>query len=215
MSTAHALSPAQDGVGAMRSYVQGISRAVTEIALPDLMRAAGVLERAHGGGHTVFTCGNGGSATTASHFALDLTKNTRLPGVPPVRTMSLADQVPALTAWANDVGYEAVFSGQLAGLARPGDVLVAISTSGMSPNVLAALRLARDCGMATVGLLGPTGGSAGPLCDVWVAAPAPSIEEQEDLHMSMAHILTRHMRDRIRQMSTGSMDSTASVRDMM
>ncbi|MFE7076427.1 SIS domain-containing protein [Streptomyces sp. NPDC057620] len=209
MSTAHAWTPAHDGTEAMHSYLKRLSCAVTEIALPDLMRAAGVLERAHAGGHTIFTCGNGGSAATASHFALDLTKNTRLPGVPPMRTLCLADQVPALTAWANDVGYEAVFSGQLAGLYRPGDVLVAISTSGMSPNVLAALRLARDCGVGTIGLLGPTGGSAGPLCDVWIAAPALSIEEQEDLHMSMAHILTRHMRNHLSRIAASHVEDRA------
>lgn len=209
MSTAHAWTPAHDDTEAMHSYLERLSRAVTEIALPDLMRATDVLERAHASGHTIFTCGNGGSAATASHFALDLTKNTRLPGVPPMRTMCLAGQVPALTAWANDVGYEAVFSGQLAGLCQPGDVLVAISTSGMSPNVLATLRLARDCGVGTIGLLGPTGGSAGPLCDVWIAAPAPSIEEQEDLHMSMTHILTRHLRNHLSRIAASHVEDRA------
>ncbi|MGD3112982.1 D-sedoheptulose-7-phosphate isomerase [Streptomyces sp. YGL11-2] len=181
--------------GVMVSYLESLTRAIGAISVPELLFAADLVETAYLDGRTIYTCGNGGSAATAAHLAVDLAKNTRLPGVAQVRTMSLVDNVPPLTAWANDVSYESVFSGQLTGLAAQGDVLIAISISGNSPNVLEALRVARDLGVHTVDLLGPTGGRARDLCDAWIAAPAPSIEEQEDVHMAFAHILTRHMRN--------------------
>ncbi|SDC49683.1 D-sedoheptulose-7-phosphate isomerase [Streptomyces prasinopilosus] len=182
----------------VREYIRGILRAVGDLSLRDVVTMAHLFEEAYDAGRTVFTCGNGGSAATASHLAIDLAKNTRYDGAPPLRAHSLVDHVSALTAWANDVGYEAVFSGQLEGFVEPGDIVVGISTSGNSPNVLNALRTARKIGARPVGLLGPTGGQAAELCDHWIAAPAHSIEEQEDVHMSLAHILTRHMRTYVR-----------------
>ncbi|MDO0912057.1 SIS domain-containing protein [Streptomyces sp. DT2A-34] len=179
----------------MYGYLTGIRRAVDELSLTELLGVAELLEEVYLSGRTVFTCGNGGSAATASHFAVDLAKNTRRPGAAPMRVYSLVDHVPAITAWANDVGYESVFSGQLSGLAEEGDVLVGITTSGNSPNVLEALRLARELGVRTVGLLGPVADKAVALSDRYVKARVGSIEEQEDIHMMIAHILTRHMRD--------------------
>ena len=182
----------------MYRYLESLSRSLRSVSVADLTDVAAILETAYRSHRTMYSCGNGGSAATASHFAVDVSKNTRVPGVAPVRAVSLVDHVPALTAWANDVGYDEVFSGQLAGLSAPGDVIVAISTSGNSPNVLRALAYGREHGMRTVGLLGPTGGRARHLCDAWVAAPADSIEEQEDIHMTMVHLLTRHLRDVLR-----------------
>ncbi|MER6328309.1 SIS domain-containing protein [Streptomyces sp. NPDC014983] len=176
------------------SYLSRMREALAKVSTTDLTWLAETFEQAYLAGRTLFICGNGGSAATASHLAVDLSKNTRTTGRPPVRTVSLVDHVPALTAWANDFGYDQVFAGQLAGLAQPGDLVVGISTSGNSPNVLEALRYGRAHGMITVGLLGPDGGLARELCDAYVLAPADSIEEQEDIHMSLAHILTRHMR---------------------
>ncbi|MEW2624637.1 SIS domain-containing protein [Streptomyces sp. NPDC048106] len=176
------------------SYLSRMQEALAKVSTTDLTWLAETFEQAYLAGRTLFICGNGGSAATASHLAVDLSKNTRATGRFPVRTVSLVDHVPALTAWANDFGYDQVFSGQLAGLAQPGDLVVGISTSGNSPNVLEALRYGRANGLITVGLLGPDGGLARELCDAYVLAPADSIEEQEDIHMSLAHILTRHMR---------------------
>ncbi|WP_239061302.1 D-sedoheptulose-7-phosphate isomerase [Salinispora oceanensis] len=172
-----------------------MSRSLQAVSVPDLLRVAAILQDAYRSRSTLYVCGNGGSAATASHLAVDLSKNTRHPGVAPIRIVSLVDHMPAVTAWANDVGYEAIFKGQLAGLATEGDVVIAISTSGNSANILHALAFGREHGMKTVGLLGSTGGRARDLCDAWVAAPAESVEEQEDLHMTMSHVLTRHMRD--------------------
>ncbi|MFE2877634.1 SIS domain-containing protein [Streptomyces roseus] len=192
------MSVASDRQNEISSYLSGLRQAFAEVSTTDLVWVAETLERAYLEGRTLYMCGNGGSAATASHLAVDISKNTRVPGRPPVRTMSLVDHVPSLTAWANDVDYAEVFTGQLAGLAEPGDVVIGISTSGNSPNVLQALRYARAHGMTTVGLLGPDGGLARELCDAYVLAPAQSIEEQEDVHMALAHILTRHMRSFVR-----------------
>ncbi|WP_205314844.1 D-sedoheptulose-7-phosphate isomerase [Nonomuraea lactucae] len=188
----------QDQYPSMHDYLDRLSRSLKAVSVADLARVASIIEAAYRSRGTLYVCGNGGSAATASHFAVDMAKNTRVSGVPPVRVVSLVDHVPALTAWANDIGYEKVFSGQIEGLAVPGDVIIGISTSGNSPNVLHALAYGRDHGMTTVGLLGPVGGHARDLCDAWVAAPAESIEEQEDLHMTMTHVLTRHMREVVR-----------------
>ncbi|MEU3771946.1 SIS domain-containing protein [Streptomyces sp. NPDC032472] len=188
------MSEATDRHLEMSSYLTRMRQAFSDVSTTDLLWVAETLERAYLNGRTLYICGNGGSAATASHLAVDISKNTRVPGRAPVRTMSLVDHVPSLTAWANDVSYAEVFTGQLAGLAEPGDVIIGITTSGTSPNVLQALRYGRAHGMTTVGLLGPDGGLARELCDAYVLAPAQSIEEQEDLHMAFAHILTRHMR---------------------
>ncbi|CAL9637998.1 D-sedoheptulose-7-phosphate isomerase [Streptomyces sp. enrichment culture] len=192
------MSESLDRQHEIRAYLSRLSRAVGEVSTTDLVWVAETLERAYAQGRTLYLCGNGGSAATASHLAVDLSKNTRVPGRPPVRAVSLVDHVPSLTAWANDVSYDEVFAGQLAGLAEPGDVVLAISTSGNSPNVLQALRYGRAHGLTTVGLLGPDGGRARDLCDAYVLAPADSIEEQEDVHMALAHILTRHMKAYVR-----------------
>ncbi|GAA2228022.1 MULTISPECIES: D-sedoheptulose-7-phosphate isomerase [Kitasatospora] len=187
-----------DPAAAARGYVEALRLALADLPVPALLPVLGLLEQAYRARRTIFVCGNGGSAATASHMAVDIVKNTRFPGAPPVRAVSLVDHVPALTAWANDEGYETVFSGQLAGLLEPGDVVVGISTSGNSPNVLRALRFARESGAVTVGLLGSPGGAARELCDAFIAVPGGSIEREEDIHMMLVHVITRHLRSVVR-----------------
>ena len=142
----------------LRDYWDEIADVAAAIDLACLERVAVMLLNCQARGRVVFVVGNGGSAATASHFACDLSKGTRRDGPPTFHVVSLTDNVPLLTAWANDSGYEHVFSEQLTALARPGDLLVAISASGNSPNVVAAIDAARSCGMAVVGLTGRSGG---------------------------------------------------------
>ena len=111
--------------------------------------------------------------------------------------VSLTDNVPLLTAWANDSGYEHVFSEQLTPLARPGDLLVAISASGNSPNVVAAIDAAQSCGMAVVGLTGRSGGRLAHLADVVVNVPSDRIEIVEDAHLVVVHSLCVAVRERL------------------
>lgn len=156
--------------------------------------------RARGG--TIFIVGNGGSAATASHFACDLAKGTQSPGATPFRVVPLTDNMPLLTAWANDVSYEEVYAQQLATLIRPGDVLVAISASGSSPNILAAARAASRHGADVIALTGATGGKLLRLANLIVRVPSPSIEQVEDAHLMISHSLCVALRERIRLLAT-------------
>ena len=142
---------------------------------------------------TVYVAGNGGSAATASHWATDLGKATKRSGCKPIRVMCLSDNVSWLTALANDEGYERVFSGQLENFAGPKDVLVVISASGNSPNLVRAVELARDRGTSTIGFLGFDGGVLKNMVDdsVWVSTEKGAYELVEDCHMSLCHTLTR------------------------
>ena len=153
-----------------------------------------LLEEAYRHGHRIFIMGNGGSAATASHFALDLAKNTIMPGAPRLKAISLTDHVPLITAWSNDTAYEHVFAEQLASMIEPGDVAIGISTSGNSLNVIYALQLTKQLGGVTIGLLGTEGGKIKDMVDAYVLAPGQNIEQEEDAHMILAHIITRHMR---------------------
>src|SRR5438552_12726365 len=164
------------------------------ISLSDLQAVLSILEEAYHNGHRIFVMGNGGSAATASHFALDLAKNTIMPGVPRLKAISLTDHVPLITAWSNDTAYEHVFAEQLANMLEPGDVAIGISTSGNSRNVINALRLTKQQGGVTIGLLGAEGGKIKDIVDAYVLAPGQNIEQEEDAHMILAHVITRHMR---------------------
>jgi D-sedoheptulose 7-phosphate isomerase len=167
---------------------------IRSISLTHLEAILRLLEDAYRNGHRIFIMGNGGSAATSSHFALDLAKNTIMPGAPRLKVISLTDHVPLITAWSNDTAYEHVFSEQLANLIEPGDVAIGISTSGNSPNVINALQLTRQLGGVTIGLLGAEGGRMKGMVDAYVLAPGQNIEQEEDAHMVLAHVITRHMR---------------------
>ncbi len=154
-----------------------------------------LLEEAYLNGRRIFIMGNGGSAATASHFALDLAKNTIVPGAPRLKAISLTDHVPLITAWSNDTAYEHIFEEQLANLIEPGDVVIAISASGNSLNLINALRLAEVSRAFTIGLLGAKGGKIKDMVDAYMLAPGQNIEQEEDAHMIVAHVITRHMRE--------------------
>ncbi len=150
-------------------------------------------------GSTVFTAGNGGSAATASHFACDLAKGTIVPDRPRFRVVALTDNVPLMTAWSNDVAYEDMFAEQLRGLMGRGDVLVAFSGSGNSENVLRAVALARQMGGITIGFSGFEGGKLSGMVDVPVVVPNHCMEQIEDVHMVLSHLVCTVLRERLRR----------------
>ena len=162
-------------------------------------------------GRTVFVLGNGGSAATASHFACDLAKGTRGGGPPAFRVMALTDNVPLLTAWANDTSFDRVFAEQLLGFAQPGDVVIAISASGNSPNVLAAIAAAREAGALVIAWTGATGGQLAALADITIHAPFDSIEQVEDAHLLIGHSLCVALRGRLHTRK----DSRAIIHDVL
>src|SRR5829696_1975208 len=181
----------------LRDYWDEVADVAAAIDFACLERAAMMLLTCQARGRVVFVVGNGGSAATASHFACDLSKGTRRGGPPTFHVVSLTDNVPLMTAWANDSGYDRVFSEQLQTLARPGDVLVVISASGNSPNVIAAIETARSCGMSVIGLTGRSGGSLTQIVDVVVHVPSDRIEVVEDAHLVAAHSLCVAVRERL------------------
>lgn len=148
-----------------------------------------VLEEAREKGNTVFTCGNGGSWATAAHMAADFSKNTRMPGQNRLKVIGLGDSVPGLTAYANDEGYDRVFAEPIITLMQPADVLIAISGSGNSPNVLQAVEAAQEIGATTLGLTGFRGGKLAGMVDHALVVPSDSMEMIEDFHLLVDHIL--------------------------
>src|SRR5919199_1171710 len=152
-------------------------------SLPDdrLTRLGEMLYRAYSNEKHVFTLGNGGSAATASHMAADLAKNTIGPNMRRFRVLSLNDNTPMLTALANDLGYENVFSEQLKSLVRAGDLLIALSVSGSSPNVLGAIRCAREQSAEVAAILGCGGGEAAGLADLAIVVESDHYGVVEDV----------------------------------
>ncbi len=179
-------------------YFAELEQMLRAISQPNLDAVLCLLEEAYRSGHRIFIMGNGGSAATASHFALDLAKNTIISGVPRLKAISLTDHVPLITAWSNDTAYEHIFAEQLANMIESGDVVIGISTSGNSSNVINALNLAKQFRASTIGLLGAQGGKIKDMVDAYVLAPGQNIEQEEGAHMILAHVITRHMREVVR-----------------
>ena len=149
-------------------------RIMQEMPQAEIARAIDILTQARTEGKWIFLMGNGSSAAMASHSTCDLCKGAVQEGKPRFKAISLNDNVPLLTAYANDVGYETVFAEPLASLAEPGDVAIAISSSGNSPNVLRAMDVARERGLTTIGITGFEGGKLKAKADVCVIVPADS-----------------------------------------
>lgn len=150
-------------------------------------------------GRQVFVFGNGGSSSTAQHMAADFSKNTTRPGDKRLRAICLSDNTALLSALANDNGYAEVFADQMAIYANAGDLAIAISASGNSPNVLAAIERANEKGLLTVGITGYYGGRLVDLAAQSVVVPCHDIEQIEDMHMVLTHMLTSYVRKSIRQ----------------
>jgi D-sedoheptulose 7-phosphate isomerase len=190
-----------DAAGFAREYFAGLRAVMDRIDLGQVAAFMAQLERAYREDRQVFIVGNGGSAATASHMACDLGKTvlgrTPVPGQRRFRVVSLTDNVPLITAIANDLGYEHVFTEQLAGLARRDDLLVVITGSGNSPNVVQAARRARELGLRTTGLLGFDGGQVLPLLDTPVLVPDFSYGFVEDVHMVLDHLVTAYFLRRL------------------
>jgi D-sedoheptulose 7-phosphate isomerase len=189
-------------VSTIKSYFDEVGNMLEAISSSQLQQVLFILEKAYRDNRRVFIMGNGGSAATASHFALDLAKNTISGNCHRLRVLSLTDHVPLITAWSNDYGYEHIFSEQLANLVEAGDVVVGISASGNSLNVINACYLAKQEDATTIGLLGANGGKMKELVDAYVLAPGQNIEQEEDAHMILTHVITRHMRNFIRYSSS-------------
>jgi len=154
-----------------------------------------LLIKVRGEGRTIFTAGNGGSAATSSHFATDLSKGASYQKPTRFRVIALADSISTITAYANDVSFESIFAEQLTNLAKSGDVLVTISGSGNSPNILAAQAKAKELDLINVAMTGFAGGESGKLADIHINVPSDHMGRIEDLHMSLCHMIAFHFMD--------------------
>ncbi len=180
----------------LRRYVAETKASLEETYLLEATRRfVPLLLTARSEGRTIFFFGNGGSASTASHFVVDIGKATIRGDGKRFRCVALVDNVESVTAWANDTDYSRVFAEQLKGLAVRGDVAVGISGSGNSPNVLEACKVARSLGLSTVGLTGMGGGKLKELVDVPLVVPSNSMQHIEDVHLLVCHLLTAYLRD--------------------
>jgi len=174
------------------AYVRDFTTILTALDIDAIERVVASVRAARDEGATVFIAGNGGSAATASHLANDLGKATKRSGRGAIRVMSLCDNASWMTALANDEGYERVFSGQLENFASPGDLLIVISASGNSPNLLDAVALAKARGLRTIGLLGFDGGALLDMTDdaVHVATGLGEYGLVETAHSLVADVIT-------------------------
>jgi len=181
----------------INGYFDCLSNTITNLPFDSIDVVAEILVRAYVDSRMIYLFGNGGSAALASHFACDLGKGTVNGTGKRFRVLALTDNVPMITAWANDANYEDIFSEQLANFAKPHDVAFAISGSGNSPNVLRGLRTAKELGATTVGLTGFSGGKLKDFCDVCVIIPSDNMQVIEDLHLCVAHAVFTTIRRRI------------------
>ncbi len=184
---------------AATTHLERLEKALAGLSQEDLEALGEILFRAYRNEKQVFTLGNGGSSSTASHIAADLAKNTIGPNMHRFRISSLNENAAIVTALANDLGYENVFVEQLINLIRAGDVLVVVSASGNSPNVLKAMRYARAQSAEVVGLLGFSGGEAAQLADLAVIVPSDDYGVVEDVHLVINHILVDHFKERLEE----------------
>ncbi len=179
----------------LENYRTEISGLLRSFDLEQVGRFIEILKQAREEDRQIFVFGNGGSAATASHFVVDMVKGASVGREKRFRIMALTDQVPTITAYANDIGYEVVFEGHLRNFARPGDIVLAISGSGNSPNVLRAVEYANSIGCVTLGLTGYQGGRLAPLCQHALVVPSNHMGRIEDLHMLTCHLISYYFMD--------------------
>jgi D-sedoheptulose 7-phosphate isomerase len=179
---------------ALDRHIREVRTVLAEISTASVERVVDTILSAYHRRCRVYVVGNGGSASTATHFACDLSKATIVESRDRLRVSSLTDNVALITAWANDSSYDRVFAEQLLNLVDRGDVVVAISASGNSPNVLTAVAAAHDRGAVTVALVGFSGGALQEAVDVAVHVPSYDYGVVEDCHLVLEHAITSSLR---------------------
>lgn len=181
----------------IQSYIKGLYQCLEEISEQNVEGIADIIYDAYKKRNQIFIIGNGGSATTASHFARDLQIGAAVEGKPRIRAISLTDNIALMTALANDIDYSSIFEQQLIGQLNEGDVLIGISASGNSPNILKAIQFARTNGAMSIGLVGFGGGKLTPLVDKCIILSSRDYGQVEDVHLSLAHIISYLVRERL------------------
>jgi|SRR5579859_2978310 len=186
-----------------KDYINELKQILDRIPLPPIDEIIQAVEQARDEKKQVFVVGNGGSAATASHMMNDLCKGTLghkgdAPW-PRMRVIALTDNVSLMTAWANDTDYNHVFSEPLKNLAQRGDVLIAISASGNSPNIIAAVEAAKQMGVKVIGFIGFGGGKLAKMADISFVVPSDGYGPVEDVHMILDHIITGYLYEKLKE----------------
>lgn len=182
----------------IRRYLGGVSHLLESAPEEDIRLAAELILSAYQDGRSVYIMGNGGSAATASHFACDLQKSVGLCGGRKFRVMALTDNVAILTAWANDVDYAEIFAEQLSTWLQTGDLVIGISGSGNSPNIIKAIELANSKGAVTIGMTGFGGGKLAEQARYSIVVDSDNLQQVEDVHMAFCHLIFRYVLDEVR-----------------
>jgi D-sedoheptulose 7-phosphate isomerase len=177
----------------IRQYFASVQELLNHTPYESVDAVVDVLDAANRAGQTVFICGNGGSAATATHFGCDLAKRPIVKGQPRFRVIALTDNNALMTALGNDIGYEAIFAEQLLPLVRKDDVVIGISGSGNSPNVLNAMKVGKEAGAITVGFCGYDGGKLKGMVDLPVHVPSFNMAMVEDVHLMMEHAICERL----------------------
>ena len=181
----------------IQDYISTLQLTMDQLPHQLIADVIDLLQQARMKGSQVFILGNGGSASTASHFACDLAKNTRKEGLPHFRVIGLTDNVALFSALANDEGYENVFSEQLTNLIRPGDIVIAISASGNSKNVIKAVEAAHRHEATVIGFTGFDGGCLGQSANINIHVNSNIIEHVEDIHLMLEHLIVKTIKDHV------------------
>jgi D-sedoheptulose 7-phosphate isomerase len=178
-------------------YVSQLQQTLNQLPNDRIVQVIDLLHSARLAGRQIFIMGNGGSASTATHFVCDLAKNTRKEGWPHYKVIGLADNMAIFSAYANDEGYENVFAQQLANLVMPEDIVIGISASGHSKNVLNAMLLAKSRDATTIGLTGFDGGRLSSMVDIDIHVNSNIIEHVEDIHLVLEHMIVKALREQV------------------
>lgn len=187
----------------IRFYLRDVGQLLQEMPVAVIRNVVDCLLKAYDEDRRLILLGNGGSAATASHLVADFQKMVYLAGGKPFRAMACTDSMPLVTAWANDTEYAGVFAEQVRTWAETGDVVLAISGSGNSPNVLRAIEVAREKGATTVGLSGFAGGKLAGMVDLSIVVPCDNMQRIEDVHMILGHLFFWRMLQALEERGRG------------
>ena len=177
----------------VRVYFSTMQELLNKVPFAAVDQVVEALISVNRSGNTVYICGNGGSASTATHFGCDLSKRPIVAGQPRYRVVPLTDNNALMTAISNDIGYDVVFSEQLIPLVRKGDILIGISGSGNSKNVIKAVEVAKAAGAITIGFSGYDGGKLAPAVDISVHIPSFNMAMVEDVHLMLEHAICERL----------------------
>lgn len=195
-----------DNMGYIENYFSETKRVIEKISRDDISKVIDILLDAWKNGKKIYTMGNGGSASTASHFAADLAKTSIVEGKNRFKVIGLTDNIPLMSAWINDNGFENLFTGQLENHLEPGDVVIGFSVHGgsgsgnaglWSQNLLKAMKFAKENGAKTIGFSGFDGGMFKKMCDACIVVPIDSTPQVESFHVVLHHLIVFGLKEKI------------------